>query len=183
MQTSKNEELDMTHRLAGRGAATFAALCFATLAGAAAPSSRVTVQWTDPHAFSDTRDNPGIRQMRPEEWLALLATHLERRAERVLPAGERLDVTFTDVDRAGRVEPWRGPEWNDVRIVKDIYPPRIDLRFTVTAADGRVIAEGERKLRDSAFLMRSTPDDSDPLRFEKRLLDDWLRKEFAPARH
>ncbi|HEY6942664.1 DUF3016 domain-containing protein [Dokdonella sp.] len=173
----------MTFRLAGRGAATFAALWLATLASAAEPAQRVTVHWTDPHAFSDTRDNPGIRQMRPEEWLALLAKHLERRAEPMLPAGERLDVTFTDVDRAGRVEPWRGPEWNDVRIVKDIYPPRIDLRFTLTAADGRVIAEGERKLRDNAFLMRGTSDDSDALRFEKRLLDDWLRKEFQPAGH
>ena len=173
----------MTRQLAARAAAiVFAAAGFATLAAAAEPSARVNVDWTDPHAFSDTRDNPGIRQMRPEQWLALLSRHLERSADRILPAGERLDVTFTDIDRAGRVEPWRGPEWNDVRIVKDIYPPRIDLRFTLTGADGRVLASGERRLRDSAFLMRSTPDDSDPLRFEKRLLDDWLRREFRPAR-
>ena len=166
----------MTFRLAGRGAATFAALWLATLASAAEPAQRVTVHWTDPHAFSDTRDNPGIRQMRPEEWLALLAKHLERRAEPMLPAGERLDVTFTDVDRAGRVEPWRGPEWNDVRIVKDIYPPRIDLDFTLYGADGKPLRSGSRSLRDLAFMARASVVDQDSLRYEKALIDRWLRK-------
>jgi hypothetical protein len=66
-----------------------------------------------------------------------------------------------------------------VRVVKDIYPPRIDLRFRLTDADGRTLSEGERSLRDSAFLTRDGLDSNDPLRFEKRLLDSWLRKEFA----
>ena len=90
-----------------------------------------------------------------------------------------LRVTVTDVDMAGDFEPWRGPRFDDVRIVKDIYPPRIELRFRLLDANGSVLREGERTLRDSAFLMRDGAHETDSLRFEKRLLDQWLRKEFG----
>lgn len=148
------------------------------------PASRVEVTWTNPADFAEARQSPsfGVGRQEPEEWLGELAKHLQRRAERVLAPGQHLNVTFTDVKRAGTYEPWRGPLWNDIRVIKDIYPPRIDLRFTLTGADGATLREGERSLRDIAFLSRSTPTQNDPLRYEKRLLDDWLRREFQPAR-
>lgn len=156
------------------------ALLIAAVAGAAPqpPPDRIDVTWSDPANFSDTRENPGTDRSRPEEWLTELARHFRFRADRALPSGQRLNVTFTDVDRAGTFEPWRGPRWDDIRIIKDFYPPRIDLHFSVTDASGVVIAEGERKLRDPGFLSRSVGSSSDPLRYEKRLLDDWLRREF-----
>jgi hypothetical protein len=149
-----------------------------------AGDSRVQVGWTDPADFSEARQNygGGLGRPSPEEWLGDLARHLGHRAERVLPQGERLQVTFTNVQRAGTYEPWRGPMWDDVRIVKNIYPPRIDLTFTLTDASGAVIKEGRRELRDPAFLQRGTLNETDPLRYEKRMLDDWLRSEFADAR-
>jgi hypothetical protein len=154
------------------------------LAKAAAPdpARRVTVTWTNPADFAEAREYPGFHRDRPELWLGQLAQYLQRRADRVLPPGERLSVTFTDVKRAGTYEPWRGPLWDDVRIVKDLYPPRIDLRFTLTDANGAEIAGGERTLRDVAFMSRDVPMPDDPLRYEKRLLDDWLRREFAARR-
>ncbi|MBO9662169.1 DUF3016 domain-containing protein [Dokdonella sp.] len=169
----------------------FALLAAALLAGCAtAPAdpnaaARVNVDWTSPEAFADVRENPGpgVGRQKPEEWLPTLAKYLRGRADSMLPAGEHLAVTFTDIKRAGSYEPWRGPQWNDVRVVKDIYPPRIDLRFTLTDASGKVLGEGERKLTDPGYLTRGTIDNDDPLRYEKRMLDDWLRREFAaPAR-
>lgn len=66
-------------------------------------------------------------------------------------------------------------------MVRDIYPPRIDLHFRLVGPDGQVLKEGDRKLQDPAYLMTSTavPFSTDPLRFEKALLDAWLRREFA----
>ena len=62
-------------------------------------------------------------------------------------------------------------------------PPSIDLHFTLTAADGTTLSEGQRSLRDPAFLSRGVLySRDDPLRFEKRLLDEWLRREFPQAR-
>jgi hypothetical protein len=65
----------------------------------------------------------------------------------------------------------------DVRIVRDVCPPRIDLRFRLTGADGVMVKDGERKLRDMAFLMSTVSYRDDPLRYEKALIDTWLERE------
>lgn len=163
------------------------ALASASAAIAAEPrdasASRVEVTWTDPAEFSEAKETygSGIGRESPDEWLGELAAHLRYRAERVLPADQKLQVTFTNVLRAGTYEPWRGPQWYDVRVIKTIYPPRIDLTFTLTGASGAVVKEGTRELRDPSFLQRGILNETDPLRFEKRMLDDWLRREFPDA--
>lgn len=142
---------------------------------------RIKVSWSNPVDFADAHESYGVDRDRPEDWLSDLARHLRYRADRTLGSGQRLDVTFTDIKRAGTFEPWRGPRWDEIRVIKDIYPPRIDLRYLLTSDDGSVLAQGERQLRDNAFLMHDTTNASDPLRFEKRMLDDWLRREFAKS--
>jgi len=157
----------------------------ATLCAAPQPAadSRVQIDWTKPADFSEekTYAGTGFGRESPDEWLDDLANHLRYRAERILPQDQHLKVTFTNVQLAGSYEPWRGPRWDDVRIVKDIYSPRIDLTFTLTDASGSVVKEGERKLRDPAFMQRGILNQNDPLRYEKRMLDDWLREEFPDA--
>jgi hypothetical protein len=67
--------------------------------------------------------------------------------------------------------------------VKDIYPPRIDLTFRLTDAEGNVVQEGKRELRDLTFMMKiTTAFRDDPVRHEKALLDDWLRSDFKQVR-
>jgi hypothetical protein len=66
-----------------------------------------------------------------------------------------------------------------VRVVRSVYPPQIDLSFRLTDASGNVIEDGTRRLRDLAFLQRGSSNSSEPYRFEKRLLKDWLTREFA----
>jgi len=85
---------------------------------------------------------------------------------------------------AGDFEPWRGPRWDDVRVVKEIYPPRIQLTFRLTDAAGNVLKEGKRDLKDLAFLMKINMSfRDDPVRHENALLDDWLRDEFPRVRN
>ena len=164
-------------------AATLLAGCATTAPRAAAPNSHVLVNWNDPANFSDTRSNLCRNRVKPEEWLGQLARYVENRADRAIASGQTLKVTITDIQRAGQCEPWRGPNLDDVRIIKDIYPPSISLHFVLADANGHVVNEGDRTLRDSAFMHRDNMlNKDDPLRFEKRLLDDWLRKEFPNAR-
>lgn len=171
------------HSFATRYAlAVIACAAFASPALAAekpATPLRASVSWTDPSQFDEVRDSHGRGMIKSGVWLGDLKKHLERRATRVLREGQQLEVTFTDIKLAGQFEPWRGPQFDDVRIVKDIYPPRIDLRFTLKSADGRVIEEGERTLRDLGFLTRSIANTSDTLRYEKRMLDEWLNRDFV----
>lgn len=138
----------------------------------------VDVRWTDPAQFTDLRYSGNRREAARGDWVAQLAEHLRERALRRLPPGERLEVEITDIRRAGVYEPWHGPQFDDVRIMRDHYPPRMTLRFQHLAADGRVIAAGERALVDGGYLMRSSViGASDPLRYEKAMIDRWLRTE------
>jgi len=141
----------------------------------------VQVDWTDPAQFSDIRHSGNRWEAERGNWVEQLAKHLQKSAVKRLPPGERLQVTITDIKRAGQYEPWHGPNLQNTRFVRDLYPPRISLSFKRTDAQGNVIDQGERKLVDSAFLMgNSLLSDSDPLRYEKGLLDDWLRRELKP---
>lgn len=143
----------------------------------------VQVQWEDPTGFTELRHSRNRWDARRGDWVAKLAEHLRKRAAPQLHDGQQLAVTLTDIKRAGDYEPWHGPQLDDVRFMRDIYPPRITLHFTLTDAQGRVIDQGERKLVDNAYLYGSTRlSDSDPLRYEKRLLDDWLRRELNGGR-
>ncbi|WP_305805840.1 DUF3016 domain-containing protein [Stenotrophomonas sp. YIM B06876] len=143
----------------------------------------VQVQWTDPAQFSELRQSTNRFEAQRGDWVTQLAEYLQKSATRQLPKGQRLDVTITDIKRAGDFEPWRGPNLTDVRFMRDIYPPRITLRFKLTDANDQVISQGERTLSDMAYLMNSgLRNDTDPLRYEKRLLDDWLRSELRLER-
>lgn len=163
-------------------------LTVGVLAGSAFPalaadpsssSTAVEVNFIEPQKFTDVKDRYSTQDEVSEHYLKTLKEHLERTAARRLAPGQRLVVSFTNIDMAGDFEPWRSPQMQDVRIVKDIYPPRIDLNFQVFNEQGDVIAEGQRELRDLAFNMRApTLPTNDPLRHEKALLDDWLRREF-----
>jgi hypothetical protein len=61
--------------------------------------------------------------------------------------------------------------------MKDVYPPRIDLRFRLLGADGGQVRAGTRHPRDSNYLTRAAPVTADHLRHEKALRLDWLRQE------
>jgi Protein of unknown function (DUF3016) len=142
----------------------------------------VSVHWSDPAQFSELRNSGNRREAQRGDWVVQLATYLRSRAEPRLPPGERFDVEITDIQRAGNYEPWRGIQFDSVRFLREIYPPRIHLVFKRLDAGGSVTAQGERKLSDFAFLGSATAaSDSDPLRFEKRLIDRWLVREL-PAR-
>lgn len=140
----------------------------------------VTVSWTDPQAFSEIRYSRNRFEAERGDWVRGIARHLAKRAAGALGPGERLDVVITDIELAGDFEPGAGRS-DGVRIVRDIYPPRIDLSYTLYDASGDVADSGERSLRDIGFLHRQagTVGSGDPLRHEKRLVDAWVRDELA----
>ena len=42
--------------------------------------------------------------------------------------------------------------------------------------------KGEHKLRDLSFMMNLRLNNNDPLRYEKTLIDDWMRKDVRPTK-
>lgn len=172
------------------GATAVLLLCSASLLGgcatapAASPSAvvpnsaRVQVTYANPQDFSENRQFGAQDRFNRVDYLGPLRAHLIRRAMQTLPPGQQLQVTITDLKLAGAYEPWHGPRLDRVRIMRDIYPPRIDLRFKLTDSNGVVLREGSRRLRNLAYLQTGAGriGDSDPLHHDKALLDAWLRR-------
>ena len=154
--------------------------CASAPPAAPAGASPVTVAFIAPDKFTDIGSSRPPLQTARDAYLAELRKFIVQDAARHLPPGQRLDIEVTDVDMVGDFEPWRMRS-ADVRVVRDIYPPRVDLRFKLVDASGAVLRQGERRLRDPAYLMTAANGyaDNDPLRHEKALLDTWLRNEFG----
>lgn len=142
-------------------------------AGGAPPEPGIVSVTFDAPARSAGARSPNAAA---EPWAQALAGHLAERAAAQLPKGQRLEVRLQDIRRAGRHD-----EAVQVRQVSEQLPPRIDLAFTLRTAEGRVLRQGQRQLREPGFLMRPTRYPGDPLRHEKALIDGWLAREFAPA--
>ncbi|HFL1972997.1 TPA: DUF3016 domain-containing protein [Stenotrophomonas maltophilia] len=140
----------------------------------------VSVKWEDPAKFTEIRQSTNRFEAERGDWVQQLARYLQTTAAKPLQPGQTLDVTLVDIKRAGDYEPWHGPRGRDIRIMRDIYPPRISLQYTLKDASGRIVSEGDARLSDTGYLhnlgLRS---ESDPLRYEKRLIDDWVKRQLA----
>ncbi len=159
-----------------------AVVLFCSSAWAADAASRVEVAFDHPEKFKDVRESSMQSDKDRDHLLGQIQSYVEEQAQRLVAPDQKLTITFTEIDMAGDFEPWRGPQWSDIRVVKDIYPPRIDLSYKLTDASGAVLREGTAQLRDLMFTSRMTMDRNDPLRIEKDLLRDWLRSEFKAPR-
>lgn len=147
------------------------------------PEFRTEVVFLEPEKFTDVRERHLDNEETRNHILTLLKTYLQERAQAHVPEGGKLSVTINDVDLAGDFEPWRGPAAHDVRIVKDIYAPRISLTFQLTNAAGEILKQGTRKLRNLDFMSNSLGSFiNEPYRHEKTLIDDWLRDEFPRSK-
>jgi hypothetical protein len=144
---------------------------------------RVDVVYVNPEKFTDVRDSAYSADKGRDEYLGDLKEHIEKQANKYIPEGQHLALRITDVKLAGDFEPLRGPRFEDVRIIRDIYPPRINLEFKLTDTNGKVLKEGVRKISDINFLSTINPYFPDEtLRYEKKLLDDWFYNEFGEAK-
>lgn len=153
-----------------------AGLTLALIATAAV--AQVSVRYDHPENFTETREVKAFAPFRADPgYLDVLKAYIEKRAARVLQPGQSLEVTITDIDRAGSYLPTAGSA-QPVRIVESVYPPRINLRFRLLDGQGQVIEQGERKLIGLGFLYDHTggASDTDPLQYEKRLINRWLAK-------
>lgn len=141
-------------------------------AGSAQPSA-VEVHYDKPDQFTDISFDPRKR----EDALKQLTRHFEKLG-RSLPAGQNLKIDVTDVDLAGREDP-RLRNGNDIRILDGgVDWPRISLHY-VLEQDGKVLRSGDARLSDMSYLNRlNRYSSSEPLRYEKQMMDDWFDKTF-----
>ena len=143
---------------------------------------RVSVELVNPQSFTDFTKDASDRTS--PVLIGELESFIRRTGERYVPEGMRLDIRVTDVDLAGRLEQWRGPEFAHIRVIKPLYPPRINLEFRLTDSAGKVVDSGTRELTDPAFQMRDAfaQPATDDMRYEKDLLREWFQNEFRSVK-
>ncbi|RXF73750.1 DUF3016 domain-containing protein [Hansschlegelia zhihuaiae] len=110
-----------------------------------------------------------------------VARLLKRLGERDLPASRKLSVELLDIRPAGQFEPWR-PGADQVRVLRDVTPPVIKLRYALTER-GRAIARGEETLSDMNYLWNLSARSSlSSFPYERELVRDWFRDRIVKLR-
>jgi hypothetical protein len=147
---------------------------------ASGPAIGIAVVFVQPQHFTDVR----YSKAEPNS-LALLGelhTFMCKMGERYVPTGMQIEIKVTDIDLAGAFEPWRGPQFAYVRIIRNIYPPRLSLEFRLTDNSGNVVSAGKREISDIAYQARLVRPSDDYLRYEKDIVRDWFHNEFSGQR-
>jgi hypothetical protein len=154
------------------------AMAFAVSPKAAPGGGRAEVQFLEPTKFTDVRGSLDDQNDR-NGYLEQLRKHIDTISSEFVPEGQKVQMTFTDIDLAGDFPPGRTAAANSIRVLKDIYPPRMAFAYRITDAAGAVIKEGKEELTDPNYMTTmSLTDRSDPLRYDKELISDWFRKNF-----
>lgn len=144
-------------------------------ASAAAQEGPVKVTYVEPEKFIDVRERMIETEPAKNNHLILWKSYVEKQAAKSLSSGQTLDIQFTDIDLAGDIEPSTRTNMMDVRVIKDIYPPRLKFRYQLKDSDGKEIKAGEENIRDMGFLMGAQTNTTEALRHEKKLFERWLK--------
>jgi hypothetical protein len=151
-------------------------LACSVFAASSALAGSVDVRFIDPASYGlqgSTRADEDIT-------LQALAQHLQQLGARYLPADQTLKVEVQDVVLAGNVR--LSHTGVPIRVVRGNADfPQIKLKYTLEA-NGRPLRSGEEWVKDIDYARgyQSTRA-TEPLHYEKRMLDVWFKERFAPA--
>lgn len=139
----------------------------------------VKITWQEPKKFRDIKSSGELQSRFENRMFETLTKELNKEASKSLKPNQKLDLVVTDVDMAGDMRPTFGATSNDLRVVKEIYPPRISFSYQVLEGEQVVIA-GDEKLTNLNFMNDIRPVNDRPFSHETRLLTEWFDKQVAP---
>ena len=132
------------------------------------------MSFINPETYIDASLSNGYGPKADQSTLAEIGRYLEGLGARFLKPGEILSLKVLNVDLAGKVEWWRRFAY-DVRVLKDIYPPRFTMNYSLVSG-GRMLAEFDPNYLSNPGIYFSP---NDPLRFEKAMLTNWFQSRFT----
>ncbi|MFZ6778979.1 DUF3016 domain-containing protein [Undibacterium sp. Ji83W] len=140
-------------------------------------AGEVKVTWQEPEKYTDIRpgneSKSGFQARMIKELDQVFADMAKK-----LPDACQWDVTVTDVDLAGDVRPFFRNTVDDIRVIKDLYWPRMTFSFDLKDEKGKSIASGTENIKDMNFLMRSgLATGNSSFRYEEQMLRDWFAKQ------
>ena len=144
------------------------------LSTAFAAGSEVT--WLEPKKYRDIdpgeENRHGFRTRTFKEFERYFAKLAGK-----LPKDQLLKIAVSDVDLAGDV---RFGASRQIRVIQEIYIPRMTFSYQLLAADNTELAAGAVKLKDMNFMHGSQLRRRNaPLNYEKNMLDSWFQDTFS----
>jgi len=156
-------------------------LCLAVTGWSLPATAEVIVTFDHPETYTDAGLYADFGSKAREPAMRGIKEHLDRLGQRFLRPHQKLTIEVLDIDLAGRFEPWRALA-SHVRFMRDVTWPRIELRYTFED-NGVVRASGVETVSDLNYQARLGPYlTSDPLRYEKAMLEDWFRQRVVEGR-
>jgi hypothetical protein len=138
-------------------------------------AAEVEVKWSNPEKYTDIDAGEEHRKNFRERTFKSFEKHFAKLAAS-LPENQKLILDITNVDLAGDV---RHGGMNRIRVVKDIFIPRMKFTYQLLNADNSVVKSEDVALKDMSFLMHNgLKYRSQSLGYEKEMLDDWFKKTF-----
>jgi len=150
------------------------AAALALLASGAAWAD-VSVTFVKPEEFTDMPRSQIERERLQKDFAQYFAS-----LNKQLPAGQNLKIEVLDIDLAGQLWPRRsGGE--DIRIMRGGADwPQMRLRYTLEE-NGQTLRSGDERLSNMNYQQRmGRHSDSDALRYEKQMIDEWFGKTIVP---
>lgn len=146
----------------------------AALLVSSAAWAQVSVSYVKPDEFTDMPRSPIDRERLLKDFTEYFKT-----LDKKLPAGQELKIEVLDIDLAGRLYPRRSGD--EIRIMNGGADwPRVHLKYTLEQG-GQVLRSGDEQLSNMMYQGRvGGYSDSDALRYEKQMLDDWFNKSIVP---
>jgi|HubBroStandDraft_2_1064218.scaffolds.fasta_scaffold140769_2 hypothetical protein len=143
-----------------------------------AEMANVQVNFVKPENFSDFRIQGRQENVSAGIFRDQISSYLSPIVARRFP-GDSLNLKFTDIDLAGRIDLSRTRQLSNIRIDRNVASPlRMYFDFALTDAKGKILASGSKSLVDPDYLYRyayySERARSATLFYEKATLDRWI---------
>ncbi|WP_395344886.1 DUF3016 domain-containing protein [Ningiella sp. W23] len=145
-------------------------------------TDRLNIDYVDAEGYTDIRpSNLGSRSKFRNQVLNTMTEYFDEFAQE-LPEGQTLKVTVTDIDLAGDTRSARipiGSPLQDVRVMEDIFFPRIKFSYELQDASGSVLKSEEVSLKDMAYLDRAgfVRTNRDAFAYERQMLKEWFERD------
>ncbi len=139
------------------------------------------VTWQNPDKYTDIDSgNQGKKSMLRSIDKSFSKEFTELASK--LPAGYQLLVTVTDLDLAGEVDPIPSRMMDQIRVLKDLYFPRITFDYQILSAGGVSVLEAKAlTLKDMQYLSGTRSTQSiDSYYYERQMIREWFTKDVLP---
>ncbi|WP_434927241.1 DUF3016 domain-containing protein [Shewanella sp. HL-SH2] len=139
----------------------------------------VKVEWLEPDNYNDIMASNELQSRFENRFFETITKNINKQAEKTLKPNQKLEMQVSNVDLAGDMRPTFGATTGDLRVVKELYPPKMTFTYQILE-DNKVIISGDEKLTDMSFLSRISRINERPFSAETTMLNDWLKRTVAP---